>query len=92
MIGIFSAKQIKQILEVIGLYEQRHMKTGKLSGGQRKLLAIALELVDDPQIMVFDEPTRYAKLQWNYDNELECSNLCVVPLPFFPISISFPFN
>lgn len=49
--------RVKYILETLRLDDQRETFVNNLSGGQQKRLSIALELVDDPQILFLDEPT-----------------------------------
>ena len=50
------------MLMSLGLFEIKDMKVGsplnkKISGGQRKRLNIALELIREPAILFLDEPT-----------------------------------
>ncbi|KAG1659293.1 ATP-binding cassette sub-family G member 1 [Nymphon striatum] len=49
--------QISTILEDLGLTECKHTRVQKLSGGQKKRLCIAQELVSNPPILFLDEPT-----------------------------------
>jgi ABC-2 type transport system ATP-binding protein len=51
-----AAKVAKAISEV-GLADQQHVRLSRLSGGQRRRAMLAQALVDDPALLVLDEPT-----------------------------------
>ncbi len=48
---------VDEVLDVTGLSERRDVRVSQLSGGQRKRVSIAVELITKPSIIFLDEPT-----------------------------------
>jgi cell division transport system ATP-binding protein len=57
------AAKITEVLESVGMERKAHKMPFQLSGGEQQRIAIARSLLNDPQVIIADEPTG------NLDNE-----------------------
>ena len=52
-----ATERAEELLEFVGLYAKRKLISGNLSFGQPKLLEFAMALMNEPRVLLLDEPT-----------------------------------
>ena len=77
----------ENLLSFVGLYQKRKLRAGDLSFGQQKLLELAMALMNEPEMLLLDEPT--AGINPTLINGIIPEVFPTLPI-FSPIDLKFP--
>jgi len=75
-------RKTEEILENVGLIDQKDSYARSLSGGMRRRLLVAKALVHDPEMLILDEPTAGVDVElrsslWNYIKKINKSGTTI---------------
>lgn len=76
-------RNAKEVLDIVGLKQEKDKLVGKCSGGMKKRVSLAATLIHRPKLLILDEPTVgidpvLRKRIWEYLHKLQADGLTIL--------------